>query len=309
MKIIEKKRNIEQAVIQGFEKKGIQVRRELVVKNGCEREGLSLSGLIKDCRINPLIYLDHYYEQYMMLEPEEAGEKIIESVLNFFADLNEEVAEIMEDFEECFTPHYLSSHIRVGLQRTSPKNKDSYLLKESPFEGIEEYLYLEGQSVGERRYTISLKQNHLHLSGITEQEAWSYAYNNMEEAVKILCSGIQETEHGMEPVIKSFIEEIGDLELKEPMYCLTNREDSYGCSSVLSKVILRKIAKKHRTGTLIFLPSSIHEGLIIPYTGESLEQDISYYSAWVASATEDLLHQGGLSQEEVLSYQAYAITV
>ena len=86
-----------------------------------------------------------------------------------------------------------------------------------------------------------------------------------------------------------------------PMYVVSNKSSMRGASAVLDKKILEDIGRKHGTDTLIILPSSIHEVLVIPYE-DGMDMDFMKNMVTEVNTTEVL-------PEDQLISDVYKVTV
>lgn len=188
-----------------------------------------------------------------------------------------------EDFEigNLSDKEYVLSHISIALQKPS-----SQLLIKRPcsyFGGTEQYLYFAVQYGTDVQMYTEVTREMLKNAGIEEEEAWERAKKNLHDNVEI---------KSMVEVMKEKIGADKDfwrkmtgtdevIELDEsflPMYFMSNKTAVHGASSVLDTEVLTDFAKKHNTKSLLILPSSIHEVIIIP---DGKEEEMEFMKAMV----------------------------
>ncbi len=160
---------------------------------------------------------------------------------------------------------FLSS-LYIGLQRYST---EQLLHRQSPFLGIEEFLYVRGKKEDERwRSKVCVQM--LKSLQITAEEAWEQAARNT------FAKG--------ETVIRSLPEMLLDVSgiyafekstHAPEMYVVTNAFGLYGASQILDKEALRSFLSSVDPSYqgLILLPSSIHEFILVLSEQDSLDID------------------------------------
>ena len=156
------------------------------------------------------------------------------------------------------------------------------------------YLYVREDSEHDGVYTMKVKKDFLERVGLDEKEVWEYARANTfaDTVVRTMAEVIAEI-CGMP---------CGEISADEPpMYVISNKSSMRGASAVLDKKVLEDIGRKHGTDTLIILPSSIHEVLVVPYE-DGMDMEFMRNMVTEVNTTEVL-------PEDQLISDAYKVTV
>lgn len=168
---------------------------------------------------------------------------------------------------------YILDHLFIGLQRESAQN----IVKRScSFEGIESYLHVRDKDSENRVFFIKATPELLETLKIEEETAWKYA----------------ELHTFSETILKSMsevISEITDMEYpyeEAPMFILSNTGLMKGASAILDQKTLSNFAEKYNTDKIIAIPSSIHEFILLPYSGE----DLNAYTSMVNMVNTENVH-------------------
>lgn len=269
-------------LIEELKKQGYEVLPWDVTKNGTKLEGIRIrNGHVAE----PIIYT----------------EKLLADANARGISLQEAAAEVIKiyekntgfdfDTDQLSDRDYVAHHLFIGLQRTSQE-----AIVKRPCEelaGLECYLFLRGQREG-GAYSIRLTSDTLALSGISEEEAWSQAFLNVEaETVienlrKVICE-----------ITNTFYQE-GKKRVTS-LYIISNRTRTYGASAILNKKALAAFAAEMGVSKFIILPSSVHEMLLLPCSGEVR---LPYYSNVVRD-----VNRCEVAPEERLTNRAYIIEV
>lgn len=266
---------IEELIVRGYE-----VKEEKVIKNGTELEGILF---ISDDNLCPIIYVDSIIKQ------SEIEEKSVNDIVEEIIDIFENNKNFKIDINKFFEAKFILSHIYIGLQKDSV---EEILKRNTSFEGIESYLYIRENSKN-GMYSVKVSMQMLNISGITEDEAWKSAVENTNA----------------ESVIKSVAEVLAEMvgiayvedEDAFPLYTVTNRCGEKGASAILNKKVLTAFGEKYQTDKIVVLPSSIHEMLIAPYTGE---MDLDDFSNMVKE-----VNNSKVAPQERLTDRAYIVSV
>ena len=162
-------------------------------------------------------------------------------------------------------------------------DRNEKLLKEVPHREFLDlavvYRLLTIDEEDENLETISRQK--LDELGMTEEELYQAAMENMKSDVKILTFG------NANNVINA-ANEILEISLVDSIACVSNSETYKGSGMMLNTELMSAFAEHFESDVLI-LPSSIHELMVVMYTGD-IEQ-IKYLKQAVeyANRTPDLL--------------------
>lgn len=214
-----------------------------VIKNGDVRK----QGIIvrDESPIAPTIYTDSIIERYDSLD--EAVEVICNMLeQNIAPDLN---LNLLQD------KNFILERIRIGVQKCS----DEQLVKrEVPdFPGMEAYLYFIERTSSHDSWSVRLRPELMKTAGIDEAEAWSLAEQHTFAAATITSMAeILAEMTGMD---------IGDYETPDMgMYVISNEDKTRGAASILNHDMLKQFAEEHGCSSIVVIPSSIHECILVP---------------------------------------------
>ena len=189
---------------------------------------------------------------------------------------------------------YSKNEIRERIQLyLINHDRNEKLLKEVPYREFLDlavvYRLLTINEEGENLETISRQQ--LDELGMTEEELYQAAMENMKSDVKILTFG------NANNVINA-ANEILEISLVDSIACVSNSETYKGAGMMLNTELMSAFAEHFESDVLI-LPSSIHELMVVMYTGD-IEQ-IKYLKQAVeyANRTPDLLSPNDFLSDNV----------
>ncbi len=189
---------------------------------------------------------------------------------------------------------YSKNEIRERIQLyLINHDRNEKLLKEVPYREFLDlavvYRLLTIDEEGENLETISRQQ--LDELGMTEEELYQAAMENMKSDVKILTFGnvnnVINVKNGLSAIC-----------LVDSIACVSNSETYKGSGMMLNKELMSAFAEHFESDVLI-LPSSIHELMVVMYTGD-IEQ-IKYLKQTVeyVNRTPDLLSPNDFLSDNV----------
>ena len=136
------------------------------------------------------------------------------------------------------------------------------------YDGAMVAIAVEVEKVNENIGSFLLSDNHLKHAGLNFDQVYAQAIRNMEEAYHI-----QSMDEIMREMLSAPWEDMGinidDLipDSEPKMYVLTNTRKFYGASMILSGKVLKKAESTLGTGEYFIIPSSVHEVILVPDTG------------------------------------------
>ncbi len=262
--------------------------------NGTELMGLSIR--TEGCTISPNIYLDNYYQEYRHgMDPELACERIAKVHLQHM-DPGEALTGIVDKFQDV---DFIKSHVVVAVVNAQ---KNAEMLKNMPHRIKEDlaiiykvYLGEEGENIG----TVTVKNEHMNVWGISPDELHECAMKNSKELmpVEVQDLGSLLADMGF-PVMMPGVSEAPML------YVISNKQKCNGAASILYSDCLDQLSEKLGSD-LFILPSSVHETLALSAdkgTVSELAQMVREVNATQVSPQEQL-------SDHVYRYDAKAKTL
>ncbi len=261
--------------------------RNVVKNNGVMLCGVSITA--PDEVVSPAIYLESLYDEY------ENGKMNIQEVEN-------EILRIYVSEKDCRNADmgYISDFDRVKdklIFRLINADLNEELLKSTPHRRfldlaviytiyIEDFLSSPG--------TITVKQDLMEEWGVDESTLYEYALVNsprIKQPVMQEISDIIRDMMGNEDID----EDLADTGLIK-MYVLTNSDKFYGDTPILYPGFLKNL--RETTGSDFFLlPSSVHEFIVIPDTGNIDPKELKELVMSV--------NRSSVTEEEFLSDNVY----
>lgn len=269
-------------IIEELKNRGYNVQARDVVKNGVVQNGIEF---ISVNGINPVVYMDN-----------------VDNKLNEAVDLvlaaYEKGKNPKIEVNSLFDKNYILNNVYIGLQKRSNEKLIKRPFKDSG--EIECYLYTIVDSLLNRgeKGSVKLSQEQLEKAGISDIDAlWDKAEQNTFDETEIMpmCDVIRSIEGN------DLDFELEDAQQENPMYVVSNKSRMLGAASILNRELLTQIAYAHKVSSLVVLPSSTHECLVIPYDGD--KNMLENYSSMVAevNATQ-------VDETEQLANKAFLIT-
>lgn len=234
-------------IINELNNRGYKAEAHNTIKNGVELEGIRI---MTASNIAPVIYTDS------IIRSAEEENKSLDDVVAAIINIYESHNTINIDVNRLFERDFILNSIYIGLQKTSTEDIEK---KDCDLDGIEEYLYIRGESDSDGRYSIKATEAILECANISEVEAWEQAEANTNAETKI---------QNMAEIMAEFMgdeyaEEMSDENF---MFVISNKSRFRGASGILNKKVLENFGAKYHTNKIVVIPSSIHEMIIVPYT-------------------------------------------
>ena len=243
------------------------VELSVVTKNN----NLKLTGLIiriPDSNIAPTIYLEDYYKNY------ENG-KEIEDILEEIANIRQRTElkdgldiGFIKDFEKCR---------EMLLPRLINKNMNEELLNNKPYTEYEDLaivyeIKLEQKKEG--KMSVLINNDIFDMWEIAIEELHDTAIKNISNLEPCVMKSMTEimVEMMMPKLLAVGMEEEKARELidnssPEMMYVITNKSKNHGAMAILDKEFVNECIETIGEDFYV-LPSSIHELILIPNSGE-----------------------------------------
>lgn len=234
---------------------GKAVRVQQVTKNN----GVKLYGLIvseEGCNVSPTIYMEPFFSDY------ENG-RSIDSIVSAVSELEQEQKmDVTLDINWFRDFNQVRDKLRFKLINYEC-NKD--LLKKVPHTRYLDlakvyYVVVETENFGSG--TILVYDSHMELWGTEVGQLETIAVANTCNQQSVIVGSMQE-------VLDSMMEMEEDIELPEEyqLYVMSNHSKTFGASALCNREALKELAEKVGSD-LIILPSSVHEIIVKPTSGD-----------------------------------------
>ena len=220
-----------------------------VIKNGVKLRGLTIKK--NNENIAPCIYINEILNDFDSLT--EAADKIID-IYN-----SHQTIDLGCDIQDISEPEFIQSHTYIGLQKDS---EEDIIRRSSPYEGIEEFLYIRGKSENGRIWSTKLKP--VMTANMDIEDLWQIAEKRTFREFQIfsLADILKNTEFDYN----------GDISDMEPsMYIITNSEKYRGAALACDMQSIKAWAEEHNYAKAMILPSSVHEMILVPIKDEDME--------------------------------------
>lgn len=257
---------MKERVIKELKRRGYEASLTSTIKNGVKKDGVSIKR--DGSRVAQIIY--------PLWEKLEKVEEIVELLINTFEE--NENPQLEQGIETLLSLEYIKENVFIALQKES----DEPIVKEACYPGIEAYLRVITENIGVKG-TYKITKQMLESLKADETELWNIAYENLKKSVTVIkMSEVLEKNIRMsaeflgipEEALEEMIEEIDE----NPMYVFSlgnPHNGQYGASAILHEEKLDEICERHNVNKLLICPSSIHEAIVMPYTGEKPMDDAS----------------------------------
>ncbi|MCR5339130.1 MAG: DUF5688 family protein [Lachnospiraceae bacterium] len=263
--------------------------------NNTELTGLTIR--TEGCTISPNIYLDNYYAKYQQgMDIDLVCEQIAMMHLKHM-NPGEALAGIVDNFQNV---DFIKSHVVMAVVNAKMNEK---MLEDTPHRLKEDlaiiykvYLGEEGENVG----TVTVKDSHMKVWGLTEEELYEHAMKNSKELMPVDVQDIG-------TVLSEMGFEVGIPVMSEApaLYVISNKQRCNGAAGILYSDCLEQLSDKLGSD-LYILPSSVHETLALSADGgrdvEMLAQMVREVNATQVSQQEQL-------SDHVYRYDAKAKTI
>ncbi len=256
------------SIIETLSNKGYKAEHNEVKKGQVTLNAI----IVGEGTIRPSIYIDDIMSQL----------QDIEAIANKIIDIYEEHKTPDIDIETILTKEYIISHLNIALQRVSDNNITK---KSTEYEGIEQYLIILGDD-----FSIRVQDQILTSNNIDIEKAWEIALENLNKTTTI--KSMANILHEQTGLPEEFFENF-------PMWVISNDKNIKGASAILNRKLIKDFASEQGTDKVYFIPSSIHEAIIIPYTDDTNIEQLS-------SMVQDV-NSTEVSPEEQLSDKAFLI--
>ena len=265
---------------------------KLEIKEVKKNNGVILTGLLltegDEC-VSPAIYLDSYFREY---ELGKEIDKIVMDIINLYEKVRKNPKIDMNFFTD-----YNSVKERICYKLVNYK-KNEELLSECPhirYLNLAIVFYYAYSNPIFGNGSIIIRNTHKEEWHVSTEELFRQANDNTERLFPYEILGIEDLLE--ELVGEEFLAEDIDMreEMRIPMYVITNNNRHLGAISMMYPGLLEKLAKKE-DANLFLLPSSVHEIIVLPDTGQDAED--------LRNMVQEV-NESQVAEEEILSDSVY----
>ena len=267
------RRELEQ---QGGENVDISIR-DVRKNNGVYRKACTVR--FSGAQIAPTVYLEPYYDHYLH------GEAVSDSAENILRYCRKKTPEVT--FPENFFREFDTVRDRLGIKLISSRRNHAFL-RDVPHIDIEDlaavfFYLLEDTSFGNGM--IAVRNTDLERWGMTTDQLYAVALETCPRMLPPVFRPLSD--------VLQVLQSAGTTEGE--LYLLTNESALYGASVILYPGIMQEAAD-YIGRDFFILPSSVHEVILLPDSGEEPE-------GLLQIVTE--INHTQVSEEEILTDAVY----
>lgn len=204
----------------------------------------------------------------------------------------------LEEHKDYFSGEYQTGRLAVAVCNAGINSEE---LSDMPHEKREDLALFYGIRVPAEKNGAGIAAIHnsqMEQWGISEEQLKKDAWANMRKQFPVVFQHIEDVIYGSQEEIPLEPGELDREVTDRSMFVLSNREKVQGAAYMFDENILEKIAEKLNS-SLIILPSSIHETIIIKETEDT---DIDFMRNMVIDANEMIVESKLRLSDEVYRY-------
>lgn len=224
-----------------------EVKTETVMKNNSTGQpGLSIRN--RDSMVSPIIYLDHYYQEY--LEDDNLVE-ITDEILAVFQNHSDFPAGF--DMNSFLDWNQAKDNIEC---KVISQSKNERLLETTPFIPFLDlaivFLYAGHDRISpDFSYNILIRNSHI--------DKWGVTVNDLEQAAVESQAQIK----SIQEILGEMLGNAPEGDFSSPMYVMNSTNTTFGAATILCLHALDDFANR-MDSDLVIIPSSIYELILIP---------------------------------------------
>lgn len=205
-------------IIEALEAKGYVARATDKVNNSIIQHGIAISSQ----RICPVIYIDRFLNMDISKLDDSTEEIINIYCANYSCDIN---VDLFTDKE------FILSHLYIALQNKE-EIEDQLVKRDCELTGIEEYLYIRGESTVNGNWSVKLTSELMSTANLSPSECWNTAEQNTFNSEETTIRSMSDVLFDM-----TGCEDYSDFEIG--LYVISNKSNTKGSVSILKKKPLR----------------------------------------------------------------------
>lgn len=263
-------------IINALTERGYKAQEQNILKNGVTFKAITISN---EKGLGVVIYTEALIKEAELYG--KSLDEIVSEVILIYKKHQNTSFNLFPMEQE-----FILSHVYIGLQKESKEDIEKTMCH---LEGLEAYLYVRWTH-NHDVYTMKLPRSYFADTRGKAVEAWEKAKENTYSETCIL-----DINQVLNELCNGCITEPGIF----PMFVVTNIGRLNGASAILNHAALAEFAKKLGVNSLIVMPSSVHEMIIVPNDGRITVNDASTMVTEI-NATQ-------VSPEERLTDRAYVL--
>lgn len=250
---------VQDCIRDALPEKYVNARIELYTvekMNGVKKTGLIINSANEG--MHPVIYLEEFYQEF------QSG-ALMSEVCKTISEIYEKNMERSFDMERFDFREWNQVKDKVSMKLINYKENRN-LLSGVPFKQVDDLAVVYRIDVPIKddllgQASMMIRNEHMELYGITKEELFEVAYTNTKVLYPplLMCMDTPEVLFlGAENLLEG-----GSKKGQGFMYILTNKEKSYGATSLLYPEVMEQ-AKGIIGEDFYILPSSQHETILVP---------------------------------------------
>lgn len=265
--------------------------KQIQKPNGLVVDGLAIRKIGDACEAQ--IRLDRLYQAGSEIITDPYIKTVAEKIVRLYqkdrtsAWLQTITQAICDDFEKA-KPHIMFKLINAETNRELLKTTPHI-----PYLDLAIVFFMEFLSNEKSSMVAIIKSDHMENWNVEVQDLWAAAQVNTVEWHK---ASIRLLSDMIDDMLQTPLDDAPDF---QPLYIISNNNNIYGAACILYPNVLQEFADTMGTN-LIVLPSSIHECLLLPYTG-----DLDAFTAKELNAMVTSINHTEVSLTDRLSNNVY----
>lgn len=238
----------------------LQIQLHVAQKlNGTQKTGVTFRA--DDSNLDTVIYLEEFYEHY---QDGTSVERICQTLSDIYEQSKERSSKI--PVKDIMNFEHVKDQITMKLINYKDNRR---LLMDVPHKKVDDLavIYkidvpLQDERMGNA--SLTLRNEHLEMYGITEKELHSIAYENTKKMHPPLLINLNGSIVSFEEPVNLLEKDVS--ERMNSMYILTNSEKIFGATMILYPEVMEQ-TKQVIGEDFYILPSSLHEVILIQKEG------------------------------------------
>lgn len=240
-------------IITELSKRGCKALPHEVIKNSIKLKAIRIDN---GSNISPVVYTDS------IIADAERSHASVKSAADIVLSVCRDAKVPDFDINLMHDRDFVSEHLYLALQQSS---SEDLVLAECGISGYEAYVHLRHSTSFGTNFSIKLSKKMLEDLDLDASEAADIALRHTLAETELLS---------ISDMIGSSSRPAGGsprshASAADSMYTLTNKCRFKGASALLDKSALMRYGELYHTDSLLVIPSSIHEVLLLPYNDDT----------------------------------------